>query len=118
GSASRSGRLDPMRATSIGHAGILVETRHGSVLCDPWFVPAFFGSWFPFPRNDQLSDDLRARIERPDYLYISHLPAEHVDKASRGEHIGSAAPVLLPAFATGELEEELKQLGFTNFVRT
>ena len=25
-----------------------------SILCDPWFVPAFFGSWFVFPRNDQL----------------------------------------------------------------
>ena len=43
-----------MRATSIGHAGILIETAAGSILCDPWFVPAFFGSWFPFPRNDQL----------------------------------------------------------------
>jgi L-ascorbate metabolism protein UlaG (beta-lactamase superfamily) len=38
-----------MRATSIGHAGILVETGHGSIVCDPWFVPAFFGSWFVFP---------------------------------------------------------------------
>ena len=28
-----------MRATSIGHAGILIETDFGSILCDPWFVP-------------------------------------------------------------------------------
>jgi UDP-MurNAc hydroxylase len=44
-----------MRATSIGHAGILIDTVGGSILCDPWFEPAFFGSWFPFPRNDRLS---------------------------------------------------------------
>ena len=43
-----------MRATSLGHAGILIETEHGSIVCDPWFVPAFFGSWFVFPRNDRL----------------------------------------------------------------
>ncbi len=43
-----------MRATSIGHAGMLIETDAGSIVCDPWFVPAFFGSWFSFPRNDQL----------------------------------------------------------------
>jgi UDP-MurNAc hydroxylase len=43
-----------MRATSVGHAGIFIETRQGSILCDPWFNPAFFGSWFVFPRNDQL----------------------------------------------------------------
>ena len=28
-----------MRATSIGHAGMLIETASGSILCDPWFVP-------------------------------------------------------------------------------
>ena len=56
-----------MRATSLGHAGILVETDGGSIVCDPWFLPAFLGSWFPFPRNDRLSDDLRERIEQADY---------------------------------------------------
>ena len=30
-----------MRATSLGHAGILIESDHGSIVCDPWFVPAF-----------------------------------------------------------------------------
>jgi len=43
-----------MRVTFLGHAGLFVETRGGSVLCDPWFTPAYFGSWFPFPRNDGL----------------------------------------------------------------
>ncbi len=53
-----------MRATSLGHAGILIETDAGSILCDPWFVPAFFGSWFVFPRNDQLERRAdRQRIE-------------------------------------------------------
>ncbi|MFM8855607.1 MAG: (2Fe-2S)-binding protein, partial [Actinomycetota bacterium] len=61
-----------MRATSIGHAGIFVETRQGSILCDPWFNPAFFGSWFVFPRNDQLPPALVERIRHPSYLYISH----------------------------------------------
>jgi UDP-MurNAc hydroxylase len=34
-----------MRATSIGHAGIVVETQQATIVCDPWFVPAFFASW-------------------------------------------------------------------------
>ena len=41
-----------MRATSVGHAGILIDTLDGSILCDPWFLPAFFGSWFVFPRKE------------------------------------------------------------------
>ncbi len=107
-----------MRATSIGHAGILIETDRGSVVCDPWFVPAFFGSWYVFPRNDRLDPDLVARIERPDYLYVSHLHGDHFDEAFLREHIDRSTTVLLPGFPTGELEAQMRRLGFERFVRT
>src|SRR5690349_4013432 len=46
--SARSPREWPaMRLTFLGHAGWLAHTRGGSVLCDPWFNPAYFGSWFP-----------------------------------------------------------------------
>ena len=107
-----------MRATSIGHAGLLVESDHGSLLCDPWFVPAFFGSWFVFPRNDQLSADLLARIEAADHLYISHLHADHLDEAWLRTHLRRDIPVLVPGFPTDELARTLQGIGFTNLVRT
>jgi len=107
-----------MRATSIGHAGILVETDAGSILCDPWFVPAFFGSWFVFPRNDQLSDDLRERIEHADFLYISHLHGDHHDDAWLREHLRRDIPILLPGYPTREQQRTLEALGFTEFIRT
>ena len=40
-----------MQVTFVGHAGLFIETRHGTILCDPWFNPAYFASWFPFPDN-------------------------------------------------------------------
>jgi UDP-MurNAc hydroxylase len=107
-----------MRATSIGHAGILVETDAGSILCDPWFVPAFFGSWFVFPRNDQLGEELSARIEGADYLYISHLHGDHHDEPWLREHLRRDIPVLLPGFPTREQERAMRRLGFTELVRT
>ena len=107
-----------MRATSIGHAGILVQTRQATIVCDPWFLPAFLGSWFVFPRNDQLSPKLMAAIESPDYLYISHQHADHLDEPWLANHIDKTTKVLLPNFATRELERRLSKLGFTNFVRT
>ncbi|MCB0968201.1 MAG: Rieske 2Fe-2S domain-containing protein [Ilumatobacter sp.] len=107
-----------MRATSIGHAGILIETEAGSILCDPWFVPAFFGSWFVFPRNDQLSDDLLERIEHADYLYITHLHADHHDEPWLREHLRRDIPILLPGYPTKEQQRTLAKLGFTNFIRT
>jgi len=107
-----------MRATSIGHAGILIETDAGSIVCDPWFVPAFFGSWFVFPRNDQLSDDLLERIENADFLYISHLHGDHHDEPWLREHLRRDIPILLPGFPTREQQRTLAALGFTNFIRT
>ena len=110
--------LIPMRATSIGHAGILVETDAGSIVCDPWFVPAFFGSWFVFPRNDQLSDDLLERIENADFLYISHLHGDHHDEPWLRNHLRRDIPILLPNYPTREQQRTLQALGFTEFIRT
>lgn len=107
-----------MRATSLGHAGILVHTRHASIVCDPWFEPAFFGSWFPFPRNDQLSPDLLDDLEHPSFLYISHQHGDHLDETWLASHLDKSTPVLLPDFATRELERQLGRLGFTHFIRT
>jgi UDP-MurNAc hydroxylase len=65
-----------MRVTFLGHVGMYIETDGGSILCDPWFTPAYFGSWFPFPRNDVLDVE---PFSRPDYLYLSHLHHDHYD---------------------------------------
>lgn len=102
-----------MRITATGHAGLFVETTGGSVLCDPWFVPAFHGSWFVFPRNDGLDT---SQFERPDYLYVSHLHGDHFDAPFLQERVDKATPVLLPAFPTPELERGLRGLGFEHFI--
>ncbi len=107
-----------MRATSLGHAGILVHTRQASIVCDPWFEPAFFGSWFPFPRNDKLDLELLENLEHPSYLYISHQHGDHLDETWLASHIDKSTQVLLPDFATRELERQLSRLGFTHFIRT
>ena len=104
-----------MRITFLGHAGLFVETRHGSVLCDPWFTPAYFGSWFPFPRNDRLDP---AEFGRPDFLYLSHLHRDHFDPEFLARHVAKDTRVLLPDFPTPFLEGALRDLGFTRFVRT
>lgn len=107
-----------MRATSLGHAGILVHTRQASIVCDPWFEPAFFGSWFPFPRNDQLGAELLNDLEHPSFLYISHQHRDHLDETWLASHIDKSTPVLLPDFPTRELERQLSRLGFVHFIRT
>ena len=107
-----------MRATSIGHAGILVDTLDGSIACDPWFLPQFFGSWFVFPRNDQLPAPLMQRICNPDYLYISHIHADHLDEEWLVANMNKDVKVLIPGYPTRELERIMRRLGFHNIIRT
>jgi UDP-MurNAc hydroxylase len=92
-----------------------VHTRHGSVLCDPWFTPAYFGSWFPFPRNDRL---IASAVGQADYLYISHLHRDHFDPQWLARNVNPRARVLLPDFGIDLLARELQALGFTDLVRT
>ena len=107
-----------MQAISLGHAGILVRANGKTIVCDPWFVPAFFASWFVFPRNDQLPDELMHEVCNPDFLYISHLHGDHFDERFLTERMNKNATVLLPGFPTREMERTFNSLGFKNFIRT
>jgi UDP-MurNAc hydroxylase len=101
-----------VKVTFIGHAGLYVETAGGSILCDPWFNPAYFASWFPFPSNEGI--DVGA-IASPDYLYVSHLHHDHFDPDFLAAHVSRATTVLLPEFPLDELRRELSAMGFSRF---
>ncbi|MFI5273309.1 MAG: Rieske 2Fe-2S domain-containing protein [Ktedonobacterales bacterium] len=104
-----------MEITFVGHAGLFIETRHGSILTDPWFNPAYFASWFPFPSNEQLNLE---QIARPDYLYISHIHHDHFDPDFLRDHVAKDTTVLLPDFPLNHLERALRELGFSRFLYT
>jgi UDP-MurNAc hydroxylase len=92
-----------------------IDTPAGSILCDPWVNPAYFASWFPFPDNSGLD---WAALGEVDYLYVSHLHRDHFDAGHLRRFVSKRATVLLPEFPTSELEDQLRGLGFTSFVRT
>ncbi len=104
-----------MDITFLGQAGLFIRTRAGSILCDPWFNPAYFASWFPFPANYRIDPQ---SIGNPDYLYISHLHHDHFDPAFLQAHVSKDAKVLLPDYPVNDLERELRDLGFHRFIKT
>ncbi|MFJ3214814.1 Rieske 2Fe-2S domain-containing protein [Kitasatospora sp. NPDC086801] len=104
-----------MRITSVGHAGLLVETGAGRILCDPWFNPAFFGSWFPFPDNEALDS---AQLHTAEYLYVSHLHHDHFDAEWLRTRMSKDTVVLLPDYPVRDLRTAMEDLGFRHFVQT
>jgi UDP-MurNAc hydroxylase len=104
-----------VQVTSIGHAGFRIDTRAGSIVCDPWLNPAYFGSWFPFPDNSGLDWDALGHC---DYLYVSHLHRDHFDPKNLRDHVNKDAVVLLPDFPVEDLRRELEKVGFHTFFET
>jgi UDP-MurNAc hydroxylase len=102
-----------MDITFLGQAGLYIETQEGSILCDPWFNPAYFAGWWPFPANDHIDP---ARIGQPTYLYVSHMHQDHLDPEFLRENVDKSATVLLPAYPLPALEETLRSIGFTRFI--
>ena len=104
-----------MRITFLGQAGLFIETKGVSILCDPWFNPSFLGSWYPFPANDGIDPEV---IGHPTYLYVSHLHRDHFDARFLRDHVDKSATVLLPDYPLPHLETSLRDLGFTRFIET
>jgi len=104
-----------VQVTSVGHAGFHIQTKAGSILCDPWVNPAYFASWFPFPDNTALDWDALGNC---DYLYVSHLHKDHFDPETLTKHVNKDATVLLPDYPVPDLKRELEKLGFTKFFET
>src|SRR5690242_6102736 len=112
---STGSRKVSVQVTSVGHAGFLIQSQAGSILCDPWVNPAYFASWFPFPDNSTLDWD---ELGDCDYLYVSHLHRDHFDAKNLAEHVNKDAVVLLPDFPVPDLRNELQKLGFHRFFET
>lgn len=104
-----------MKVTFLGQAGLHIETAGASILCDPWFNPAYFASWLPFPRNDGIDP---GAIGHPTYLYVSHLHHDHFDPRWLADHCDKRATVILPAYPLDTLRKELEALGFRRFLET
>lgn len=110
------GNLTPnMKITFLGHAGLFFETATATVLCDPWFNPAYFASWFPFPSNGGLDV---SQFSSPDFLYISHEHRDHLDAKFLRDNVSKDATVLLPDFPISSLRDKLTDLGFHSFLQT
>ena len=101
------------RITYLGHAGFVVDHAGTRILMDPWFYPAFLGSWFPFPDNrDQLDSVIGGSF---DYLYLSHMHEDHFDRTLL-EQLDRSVTVLVPKYRSKVQERTLRAMGFEDLV--
>jgi UDP-MurNAc hydroxylase len=98
-----------MEVEFLGHAGFVVECGGVSILIDPWFFPAFLRSWFPYPDNRFLLDEVAGRSF--DAVYVSHVHEDHFDRRFL-ERLDRSTPVLCADYRSRSLLRAWKSLGF------
>ena len=107
-----------MNITTIGHAGLYIETKDCNILCDPWKHenPQFFGTWYVYPDNSDLNWD--KMIEETDDLYVSHTHKDHFDSVFLKElsDRNKKLWVILPKYSNSSLSNELMKVGFNRFI--
>lgn len=97
----------------LGHAGFVVSHAGCRILMDPWFFPAFLDSWFPYPDNRNLMDEV---VTEPfDYLYVSHAHEDHFDHRLL-ERLDRSMTVVVAKYRSKIMVKRFRELGFTNVV--
>jgi UDP-MurNAc hydroxylase len=106
--------MDAPIVTSLGHAGLRIETADLRLLCDPWLSPhgAFLGSWFQLPDNSHLRTP---QILDCDWVAVSHEHLDHLDLpllASLPEHVR----VVVPRYPSPILRTRLQSAGVRHVI--
>jgi UDP-MurNAc hydroxylase len=98
-----------VKVTSLGHAGLSVETARATLLIDPWFSPegAFQASWFQYPDNSHL---LQPQLFGPTAILISHEHMDHVDPWFLAR-VPATVPVVVPRYPSPVLRRKIESAG-------
>ncbi len=85
-----------VRITTLGHAGLKIESASITLLVDPWVSPfgAFQSSWFQYPQNQHVIDP---ELFAPTAIVVSHEHIDHLDPWFLGQ-VSESVPVIVPRY--------------------
>lgn len=98
--------------TFLAHASVEIKMGGSTVITDPWFMgPAFVRGWWLSYRPPS---DAWGRLERADFIYISHSHSDHLNVPTLTELAARNSNVrfIIPPFV--DCQAKLKDLGFRN----
>ena len=105
-----------MEIKFFGHNCFVLKGKNVIVVTDPWLTDkgAFFGSWYQWPINhhlkDQLIDELNTSTKS--ILYLSHEHQDHFDKETLRDILPHINVCIIPDYEDKFLYKELLELGY------
>jgi UDP-MurNAc hydroxylase len=113
----KSAMLDGIRVNMIYSACITIETPDCKILCDPWFTDGIFdGAWYLYTKDR----DPFSAIGDCNYIYISHIHADHYDPIFLRKYfeIFGEKILIIGDFESNYLEKSIQHDGFKCQVNT
>ncbi len=103
-----------MKVTSLGHAGLEVQTTRATVLIDPWLSPegAFLASWFQYPDNQHL---MTPSLLEPTAIIFSHEHLDHLDPWFLAQ-VPTNVPAVIPRYSSPVLQRKISAAGHRKIV--
>ena len=93
---------------------ISISSGNQLILCDPWLGLANHGGWHSFPFLN--ADEVAAKLDEPDLIYISHLHTDHFSPATLKTLASSLTTFLIKNFSRKRLKNQISQLGFKKII--
>jgi UDP-MurNAc hydroxylase len=101
-----------MKFTYIKSSTVIVEHKGIKVLCDPWMTDGiYYGSWYHYPPLTYKPEE----FHDVDYIYISHIHPDHMDKYSL-ERFPKDIPILLHDYQEKFLLNIIRAIGFKTII--
>ena len=113
----KSAVLDGIRVNMIYSACVTIETPDCKILCDPWFTDGIFdGAWYLYTKDR----DPFSAIGDCNYIYISHIHADHYDPIFLRKYfeIFGEKILIIGDFESNYLEKSIQHDGFKCQVNT
>jgi UDP-MurNAc hydroxylase len=103
-----------MKITSLGHAGLKVETKAARILIDPWLSPegAFLASWFQYPDNHHLMTPSLLDVSA---IAISHEHLDHIDPWFLAQ-VPPETTILIPRYPSPVLKQKVIATGLNKII--
>jgi UDP-MurNAc hydroxylase len=97
----------------LSHAGLLIQSRHDALVCDPWLVGSvYWRSWWNYP---PVPTDLVESVH-PDFVYLTHVHWDHFQGASL-RRFDPATPVFVPKSPSDRrMVDDLTDIGFRDVI--
>ena len=93
-----------------GHNCFSIETDNSVLIIDPWFTEkgAFFGSWYQYPKNHHLKEDVLYFLERKKnaFIFVTHEHQDHYDDNFL-QLIPENSKIIIPNYSDKRFKEQI-----------